>query len=98
MISTRRLLPILLALTLAPLFGSCRSEDKSDETANANAPAYAQSIKLKPSDADARHSLGLLHFRHGNVAAATEQLDALKTLNPDTANKLQQQFEQNRKR
>jgi hypothetical protein len=42
---------------------------------------------------DARYRLGLAHLKNGNVAAATEQHDALKTLNPEAADQLQQQID-----
>ncbi len=55
--------------------------------------AYSQVINLKPDDADARYSLGLALLKNGAAAAAAEQYEALKTLNPNAADKLRQEIE-----
>jgi tetratricopeptide (TPR) repeat protein len=54
------------------------------------AEAYEQSLKLEPNAADVRFALGVVHLRGGNRDAATEQYNALKGLNPEMANSLQQ--------
>jgi tetratricopeptide (TPR) repeat protein len=54
------------------------------------ADAFAHAVLLKPDDAEARYNLGVMRLKSGDVSGATEQYNALKGINPEAANKLQQ--------
>lgn len=58
------------------------------------AEAFGQAVRLRPDDAEARVRLAEAQLRQGNVAAAREQQEALKTLAPEVAKQLQQAIEQ----
>jgi Flp pilus assembly protein TadD len=58
------------------------------------ADAFARAVLLKPDDAEARFNLGVMRLKSGDVNGATEQYNALKAINPETANKLQQLISQ----
>jgi cytochrome c-type biogenesis protein CcmH/NrfG len=53
------------------------------------AAAFAAAVRVRPSDAGARFMLASAQLKQGNVAAANEQYEALKSLSPETAEKLQ---------
>jgi len=58
------------------------------------AEAFAQAVRLRPNDADARLRLAVAQLKQGNAAAAREQQEALKKLDPAAARQLQQAIEQ----
>ena len=58
------------------------------------AEAFAQAVRLRPEDAEARVRLAVAQLRQGNTAAAREQQEALKKLDPGAAAQLQQAIEQ----
>lgn len=58
------------------------------------AEAFAQAVRLRPDDAGARVRLAVAQLKQGNAAAAREQQEALKTLDPQAAQQLQQAIEQ----
>jgi len=58
------------------------------------AEAFAQAVRLRPDDAEARVRLAVAQLKQGNAAAAREQQEALKSLDPGAAKQLQQAIEQ----
>lgn len=50
--------------------------------------------KLQPDQPEVRSLLGAIHAKLGHVSFALEQLAALKTLNPDYAEKLEKLLEE----
>ena len=51
---------------------------------------HRHAVAIRPDDADARFSLARVHLRNGDVSAATEQYNALKEINKEKADELQQ--------
>ena len=49
------------------------------------ATCYEQAVRLKPSDAEARYTLGLMYLHLNDHQAATEQYKVLKTIDKDLA-------------
>ena len=58
------------------------------------AEAFAQAVRLRPNDAEARVRLAVAQLKQGNTAAAREQQQALQKLDPEAAKQLQQAIEQ----
>ena len=58
------------------------------------AGAFAQAVRLRPADAEARVRLAVAELKQGNVAAAREQHEALKSIDPNVAQQLLQAIEQ----
>ena len=52
------------------------------------AACYEQAVRLKPSDAEAHYTLGLMYLHLDNFKAATRQYEILKSLNSDLADVL----------
>ncbi|MGD0786227.1 MAG: tetratricopeptide repeat protein, partial [Sedimentisphaerales bacterium] len=50
--------------------------------------AYEQAIKIKPDDAEAHNNLGYAYLAIGDKRSAMAEYNILKSLNPETANKL----------
>src|ERR1044072_6611901 len=89
MTSTSPLLPLLLALTLASLFASCRSGDKPGASAGATPSASAmpppgmveattdtfkQDVQQNPEDPVAHYNLGTGYVAEGKYAEASGEL------------------------
>src|SRR5215213_6578676 len=94
---TRRLFPLLLALTLASLFASCRSEEKPDASASAtpNASAtpppgmvevttdtFRKDVQQNPEDPVAHYNLGTAYLAEGKFAEAAEEFKFVASKNP----------------
>jgi tetratricopeptide (TPR) repeat protein len=52
------------------------------------AACYEQAVRLKPSDAEAHYTLGLMYLHLNDHQAATEQYKVLKTIDKDLADVL----------
>lgn len=56
--------------------------------------AYQQATTIKPEDADSHMRLGILYLEKKDKAAATDEYNKLKTLNPKYAQELEQRLSQ----
>jgi cytochrome c-type biogenesis protein CcmH/NrfG len=56
--------------------------------------AFNAAVRLRPNDVEAHIRLAVAQLKLGNAAAAREQLEALKSLDPEAAKQLQQAIEQ----